>query len=99
MKINLEYDNCATSPALVDYVEQKVNKLDRYFDKIVQADVLLKNDPGKKTDQNMCDIRLNVPNDTLFADASGETIQKAISEATENITRQLKKYKEKLSTY
>lgn len=99
MKINLEYDDISTSPELVEYTENKVGKLERFFDKIVQADVILKHDSGKSTEQNSCDIRLNVPNDTLFADASADTIREAITNAADSVERQLRKYKEKLKTY
>ncbi|MFK7934404.1 MAG: ribosome-associated translation inhibitor RaiA [Saprospiraceae bacterium] len=99
MKINLEYDGIGTSPDLVEYVEKKVNKLERYFDRIVQADVILKHDSGKTTKQNSCDIRLNVPNTTLFADASAATIREAVTEAADNVERQLRRYKDKLQAH
>lgn len=99
MKINFEYDGISTSPELVEYVEKKVGKLERFFDKIVQADVTLKNDSGKSTEQNSCDIRLNVPNDTLFADASADTIREAVTSAADSVERQLRKYKEKIQTH
>lgn len=99
MKINLEYNGITPSEALVEYTEKKAEKLDRYFDRIVQADIILKNDAGKNTEPNSCDIRLNVPNDTLFANASADTIREAITKAADSVERQLRKYKEKLQAH
>lgn len=99
MKINMEYDSFTASPSVVSFVEQKVGKLDRYFDRIIDASVLLKNDAGKTKNPDICEIRLNVPNDTLFASGEGENIERAIVSAADAVSSQLKRHKEKMRSH
>lgn len=99
MKINIEYDNYGTSTRLVDFVEKRVGKLDKFFDRIVQADVVLKSNEGKSTKQCVADIRLNVPNETLFASGEENNMEAAVTDAVNALERQLKKYKEKMNSH
>ncbi len=41
-------------------------------------------------------IRLNVPNDTLFCEERGASLEEAIDNASKAMERQVKKFKEKL---
>ena len=42
MKVNLQSVNFNADKSLIDFVEKKLNVLDKYYDKIVDADVFLK---------------------------------------------------------
>lgn len=98
MKINLETIDIQHTDALTEYVNEKVSKLDKYLDSIVAADVTLKKTQDSE-DTHMAEVRLNVPGETLFASSTGESAGKALGDAVDALKRQIKKYKEKLSTY
>ena len=42
MKVNLHAVNFNVDKKLVDFVQEKIDKLEKYYDKIVSADVFLK---------------------------------------------------------
>ena len=98
MKINLETIDVQHTAALTEYVNEKVSKLDKYLDSIVAADVTLKKTQDSE-DTHMAEVRLNVPGETLFASSTSESAGKALGETVDALKRQIKKYKEKLSTY
>lgn len=98
MKINIESVGMTPSETLKSLINKKVGKLDKFFDRIVTADVKLKATQDTKNNSE-AEIRLNVPNDTLFAGRRADSYEKALTETVDALERQIKKYKEKLSVY
>lgn len=98
MKINLETIEFDGSQRLTEYTEKKVNGLTKYFDKIIAADVTLKETSDSKNTSE-AEIRLSVPGDILFASSRAESYEKALNETVSALERQIKKYKEKLTTF
>ena len=98
MKINLETVEFDGSQRLTEYTEKKVNGLTKYFDRIITADVTLK-ETSDSRNKSEAEIRLKVPGDTLFASSRADSYEKAITETVGALERQIKKYKEKLTTF
>lgn len=84
----------AAQPELKTFATQKVERLGKFFDRIVDVDVYLKegNDPGKAATAG---FRVNVPTDRLFAEESAESYEEALDSASRSMERQLKRWKEK----
>lgn len=82
-------------PALHDHATQRLAKLERIYDGIVDAHVILEAD-GSPPDDKKAEITLNVYQKRLSASSTASTHEKAIDECTEGLRRQLKKYKAKL---
>ena len=98
MKINIETVEFDGSQRLSAYAEKKVNGLAKYFDKIIAANITLK-ETSDSRNKSEAEIRLNVPGDTLFASSRSDSYEKAITETVSALERQIKKYKEKLTTF
>lgn len=98
MKVNVETVEFDGSSRLTAYVEEKVKGLSKFYERIVSADVTLKETQDSK-DTHEAEIRLNVPGDTLFAASRAPSLEKAISETISALKRQVKKHKEKMITY
>ena len=79
---------------LREFARGKVERLGKFFDRIVDVDVYLKedNDPAAPSTAG---FRVNIPTDTLFAEESAETYQEALDHASRSMERQLKRWKEK----
>lgn len=100
MKIVVKSVDFHADAKLVGYIEQKLNRLGRYFDKPIQADVHLKlQDTGAKFREKLVEIRLNVPGNSLIDKKSGKTFETATSAAIETLKRQLVRHKEKVTTH
>ena len=75
-----------------DYVEKKVQRLDKYFDGIIDCDVILS---YQKLDQ-VAEFALNVQGQKLVVVEKSDDIYKSIDFGVDKLERQLKKYKNKL---
>jgi putative sigma-54 modulation protein len=79
---------------LVDFIQKKVDKLETYFDKMVDGEVFLRlNNEG--IDNKTVEIKLNLPGNQLFAIEKARTFEAATDQATEALKNQLKKFKTK----
>lgn len=77
---------------LKNYVEEKVMKLDRYYDNILDMDVIL----GWEKLDRYTEFRINVYNKQIVIKEVSDEMRKSFDLALDRAERQLKRYKEKL---
>ena len=81
---------------LEDFIEKKVDKLNKVYDDIIGAEVFLRLEKKQSTENKIAEIRLKVPGGSdLFAKKQSKSFEAATDTAVEALRRQLKKYKEK----
>ena len=80
---------------LVDFIQKKANKLDTFFDRIIDGEVFLRLDKDETNENKIVEIKMNIPGTQLFAKEKSKSFEAAADEAVEALRRQLKKYKEK----
>lgn len=73
------------------YIRNKLPKLERFYDNIIDTIVYLHTEGPKKK----VEMKVNVREDMLFCKELGETYEEAADKALDVMARQLKKYKEK----
>jgi putative sigma-54 modulation protein len=85
---------------LLDYVQKKVDKLDTFYDRIIDGEVILRLEKshlnkkevfGNKT----VELKVNIPGQQLFGKESSVSFEAAIDEVVEQMSRQLIKQKGK----
>jgi len=85
---------------LLDFINGKMEKLNQYFHKIINADVFLKLDSkGNSINDKTVEVKIAVPGNQLFASTSDKSFETAADEAIDNVRRQLKRYKDKLRNH
>ena len=67
MNVKIQSIKFTADKKLIDFINQKVNKLERFFDNIIDADVFLRADKPQEVANKSVEIRLNVPGADLFA--------------------------------
>lgn len=89
------------SETLQQLIEEKVDKLGLFYDRITSAHVFFKDEIQRfqKKDQRTVEMRLEVPGSSLHASASEESFEKALIEVAHKLERQIKKYKDTLSSH
>jgi putative sigma-54 modulation protein len=98
MKIRVKSMHFHVDNKLVDYIEKKLNRLDRFFDRVVDAEVILKlQDTGSKVREKIVEIHIQVPGGVLLDKKVGRTFEAAVDVSVESIKRRLVKFKEKSS--
>jgi putative sigma-54 modulation protein len=96
MKLKIHSIHFDADQKLVDFVQEKVDKLDHFFDKIIDGEVFLRLDKASNNENKIAEIRLNVPGSNLFAKKQSKSFEESTDIAVEALRRQVKKHKEKL---
>jgi putative sigma-54 modulation protein len=96
MKVNLHAVNFNVDKKLVDFVQEKVDKLEKYYDKIVSSDVFLKVENTSDKENKIVEIKINVPGDDFVVKKTTKSFEEGIDLAVDSLERVLVKRKEKL---
>ncbi|MFO7703440.1 ribosome hibernation-promoting factor, HPF/YfiA family [Psychroflexus maritimus] len=100
MDINFNYVHVTASERLEEFTTKKLNKLFERYNWIVRAEVFFKKENTSEQDKGMiCDIKLSAPGQNMFASSSEKNFESAISSSIEDVTRQLRKKKEKMTAH
>jgi putative sigma-54 modulation protein len=99
MKVNVHAVNFTVDGKLVDFVQERMNKLEKYYDKVVDADVFLKVEKTSDKENKIVEIKVNVPGDDFMVKKQCKTFEEAVETASESLERLLVKRKEKLRTH
>jgi len=88
------------TPAIRQYVEDKLDKIVRHLDMIVEIDVTLSVDtPAEKDKRQRAEINLRLKGDTLHAEDCAENLYAAIDGVIEKLDRQVLKVKGKIKEH
>jgi len=82
---------------LEQFIQDKLNKLERYVNKIIDAEVFLKLDRNHSTVRDkIAEIKIKLPGKTLYAEERTMLFEESVELASDAIVRQVKKHKEKI---
>ncbi|RZS94918.1 ribosome hibernation-promoting factor, HPF/YfiA family [Cecembia calidifontis] len=95
MKLQMHSIHFDADRKLIDFIQKKADKLDTFYDRIVDGEVFLRLDKNEKNENKIVEIKMNVPGKTLFAKHQSDSFEAAADEAVEALRRQIKKFKEK----
>ena len=98
MKVSVHAVNFAVDRKLVDFIQEKMDKLEKYYDKVVSSDVFLKVEKTSDKENKLVEIKINVPGDGFVVKKQCKTFEEAVDLATESLERLLVKRKEKIRT-
>jgi len=97
MKVKINSVHFNADKKLLEFVNKKVNKLDTFFDGIINAEITLKVLKPESAKNKISELKLSIPtNGYLFAKKQADTFEEATDLAVDAIRKQLTKYKEKL---
>ena len=94
MKLDIQSLHFTTRPELDDFAREKVNKLGQFYKRIESAEITLKLDKAKNSENKICEIKLAVPGKDLFTSRKAKTFEEAINGAIDALKHQLEKIKE-----
>ena len=81
---------------LIEFIEKKVNGLEKFYDKIVDSEVFLKVQQTSEKENKVVEIKLNVPGNDLVVKKQCKTFEEGTMLAIESLKRSLEKNKEKV---
>ena len=97
MKLQVSSLKFDADSKLLDVVQKKADKLETYFDKIIDGEVSMKLDKSEDKSNKVVEMKINVPGTSFFAKEQAHSFEAATDEAVEALRRQLRKHKGKLT--
>lgn len=96
MKVITQSVNFSADKKLIDFIQKRMDKLELFYDKVIQADVFLKVENTSDKENKIFEVRLNVPGDSFVVKKQSKSFEEGADMAASSLERQLKKRKEKL---
>ena len=94
MNLNVSGHHLEVTPALRSYVQEKIGRVTRHFDQVIDAHVIL---TANKLNQK-AEVTLHVPGKDLHCECEDGDLYAAIDLLADRLDRQVLKYKDKLQT-
>ncbi|MGB3466963.1 MAG: ribosome-associated translation inhibitor RaiA [Cyclobacteriaceae bacterium] len=99
MKLQMHSIHFDADQKLVDFIQKKTDKLETFYDRIIDGEVYMRLDKGEARENKVIEIKVNIPGSQLFAKEKSGSFEAAADDAVEALRRQLKKHKEKISNH
>jgi putative sigma-54 modulation protein len=81
---------------LLDFVDKKINKLVKFYEDIIGAEVTLRVEKSQDQENKIAEIKLAIPGNDLFVKKQSKSFEEATDVAVEALRQQIVKHKEKL---
>jgi len=93
MNIKVEAVHFDADKKLVDFINEKVKKLDHFYDHIIGGEVFLKLDKPSEKGNKIAEIKIEVPGKDLFAKKQSHSFEEATDLCVDALKRQVEKHK------
>lgn len=99
MKVNTQSVNFTADGKLIDFIQRRMDKLDLFYDKIIQSDVYLKVENTSGKENKIFEAKVKVPGDSFVVKKQCKSFEEGADVAIASLERQIKKRKEKLRAH
>ncbi len=99
MKVNIQAVNFNVDRKLVDFINERLTKLEKFYDKVVSFEVFLKLENSSDRENKTVDLKVLVPGDDVVVKKTCKTFEEAADLCADAVERMLVKRKEKQKTY
>ncbi|MBP3440871.1 MAG: ribosome-associated translation inhibitor RaiA [Tidjanibacter sp.] len=97
MNVKIQSVKFDADKKLIDFIESKMDKLDRFVERATAAEVILKLDKDPEQGNKVATIKIEVPTDTLIAEHQSKSFEESVDGAIDAIKKQLEKHKDKFA--
>ena len=97
MKITIQTPDFKARKELTDYVTENVMKLSSLTDRLMEVQVVLKLDKSDSRDNKVCELKLAIPGNDLFAGKQSSTFEEALLKCIEAVKPQLGRWKDSVN--
>lgn len=95
MKIDIDGHHVEVTDSLREYVNSKINRVERHFDLVSSAHVVL----SVEKQRQKAEATLLLKGNRVFAESVDEDMYAAIDKLVDKLDRQVKKHKEKMTNH
>jgi len=100
MNLTISGHHLDVTPALRDYVTNKLDRINRHFDQVVDVKVILTVEKQKEKERRQrAECNIHVKGSDLFAESSHEDLYAAVDELVDKLDRQVSRHKTRLQNH
>ncbi len=100
MNLTISGHHLEVTPALHNYVTQKLERVIRHFDQVVDVKVLLSLENNKEKERRqVAECNIHVPGGDLFAQSEHEDLYAAVDDLVDKLDRQVGKHKGRVQNH
>lgn len=96
MKLKVQSIHFDADNKLLEFIQEKVDKLTHFNDAIIGGEVYLRIENSANTANKITEIKLNIPGTVLFAKEQCKSFEEAADLAVTALKKQLTKHKERV---
>ncbi len=95
MQLNLTGHHIDITESLRNYVDDKMERIERHFDKVTNTHVIL----TVENVRHKAEATINMRGNNVFAESTESNMYAAIDSLVDKLDRQVKKHKEKITDH
>jgi putative sigma-54 modulation protein len=96
MNVDIQSVHFNADSKLISYINQKLEKLNLFSDRIIRVNVFLKLDNVVHVIKDkIAEIRVHIPRQQFFVKSTSKSFEESFDDALESMVTQIKKNKEK----
>lgn len=99
MKVSVQAVNFNVDKKLLDFTNEKLSKLEKFYDKIVSIEVFLRLENTSDKENKTAEVKIHVPGDEFMVKKTAKSFEEAVDSCAESLERVLVKRKEKIKSY
>jgi putative sigma-54 modulation protein len=98
MRVHAQSVNFNADAKLIDFVQQRMDKLDLFYDRVIHSDVFMKVENTSVKENKVVEIKVHVPKDSFVVKKQCKSFEEAVDSACSSLERRLIKRKQKLKS-
>ena len=95
MKVTIQDVNFNADQSLIEFVQNRVHKMEHFFDHVIDVDVFLKVENTSEKENKIMELKVHVPKESIVVTKQCKTFEEAADTACSSAERMLKDLKEK----
>lgn len=99
MKVNIQAVNFNVDRKLVDFINQRLAKVEKFYDRIISFDVYLKLENKNEKANKTVDLKVLIPGDEVIVKKTCKSFEESADLCADAVERLLKRHKEKAKSF
>ncbi len=96
MKVIVRSVNFNADQKLIEFTEEKIQKLEKFYEKIINVRVFFKVQKTSEKENKIIEIKVDIPGSELVDKKEAKTFEEGVMTSIDSLKRRLRKKKEKL---
>jgi putative sigma-54 modulation protein len=96
MTVKIQSVHFDADKKLVEFIQERIDKLTHFYDGIITSDVTLRVDKSSDSENKVAEIKVHVAGNDLFVKKQCKSFEEAVDTSIEALKIQVKKHKEKI---